>query len=263
MGDEIRRLSEELAADPSSLVFLPLGEALRRAGQVAMARRVALRGLERHPHLADAHDLLARIAVDEGAYEQALDAWSTVLRLVTEHVGARKGLGYVLFKLGRLAEAEAHLAAAARAAGEDPALATALTMVQRARSARGPSAPPGDARALFDDLLTGVDVAALLVDDGGLVTAGRYAVADGTDVAQEVGAELSGVRDAVERTTSYLALGAWTAVVYETDAATVALAPAARDSLVLVAAARELPLGFVRRVLTRCAARATRWLEDA
>jgi len=31
MSEEIRRLSEELARDPSSLVFLQLGEALRRA----------------------------------------------------------------------------------------------------------------------------------------------------------------------------------------------------------------------------------------
>ena len=52
MADDVRRWSEELARDPSSLVFLQLGEALRKQGQLDLALRIALRGLERHP-LAD------------------------------------------------------------------------------------------------------------------------------------------------------------------------------------------------------------------
>src|SRR5436853_6688727 len=99
---EIRRLSEELARDPSSLVFLQLGEALRRSGQLELALKVARRGLERHAHNADAHDLLARIWVDLGELQQAFDEWDMVLRLAPSHVGARKGVGYVLFKQGRL-----------------------------------------------------------------------------------------------------------------------------------------------------------------
>ncbi|MBK5187952.1 MAG: hypothetical protein JJD97_06875, partial [Gemmatimonadaceae bacterium] len=50
--------------------------------------------------------------------------------------------------------------------------------------------------------------------------------------------------------------------VYETDLATVALAPALDESMVLVAAGRSVPLGFVRRVLDRCVQRATAWLEE-
>src|SRR5207237_830962 len=59
MLDEIKTLSSQLAQDPDSLVFLRLGELLRRKGQLEAAHRVALTGLERHPHLADAHDLYA------------------------------------------------------------------------------------------------------------------------------------------------------------------------------------------------------------
>src|SRR5919106_3479280 len=102
MADEIRRLSEELARDPASPVYLQLGEALRRGGQLDLALKVALRGLERHPHDADAHDLLARIAVDRGELERALDEWDMALRLAPEHVGARKGLGFICFQQGRL-----------------------------------------------------------------------------------------------------------------------------------------------------------------
>ena len=51
MADEIKTLSSQLAQDPDSLVFLRLGELLRLKGQFDAAHRVALTGLERHPHL--------------------------------------------------------------------------------------------------------------------------------------------------------------------------------------------------------------------
>ena len=39
MSDDIRALTAQLAADPASLVFLPLGEALRRRGQLDSAQK--------------------------------------------------------------------------------------------------------------------------------------------------------------------------------------------------------------------------------
>ena len=53
MSDDVRALTAQLAADPASLVFLPLGEALRRRGQLDAAQKVALQGLGRDPHLPD------------------------------------------------------------------------------------------------------------------------------------------------------------------------------------------------------------------
>jgi predicted regulator of Ras-like GTPase activity (Roadblock/LC7/MglB family) len=94
------------------------------------------------------------------------------------------------------------------------------------------------------------------------VTAGAYVSATGEDVAQEVGAQLSGVRDDAQRTVRHLDLGEWKIVLYETDVAIVAIAPALDDSMVLVAASHAMPLGFVRRVLDRCVRRATMWLSE-
>ena len=45
MSDDIRGMTAELAADPDSLVFLELGEALRRRGQPDAAFKVARTGL--------------------------------------------------------------------------------------------------------------------------------------------------------------------------------------------------------------------------
>jgi len=277
MSDEIRRLIEELARDPESRAFLQLGETLRRRGQIELAHRVAMRGLERHPHDADAHDLLARIHVDREALQDALDEWDAVLRLAPEHVGARKGIGYVLFKQGRLPEAERYLSEAATQDAGDASIVTALRMVRRtlayAQESNGAEGN-GDglaaaqrrveeeARSLFAAILGDGEQTALLLDGDGLVTAGAYITADGRDVAQEVGASLAGVRDEVDRVVRHLELGKWRALTYETDVARVAMAPVLDDSLVLVAAAPTVPLGLVRRVVEWCGRRASTWLEE-
>lgn len=130
MSDDIQRLSEELARDPASLVFLELGERLRRRREFDLALRIAVRGLERHSHSAEAHDLLARICVDKGDLQRACDEWDVVLRLAPNHVGARKGIGYVLFKQGRAGEAEEHLSMAATLDPGDVTIARALAMVR-------------------------------------------------------------------------------------------------------------------------------------
>ena len=79
-------------------------------------------------------------------------------------------------------------------------------------------------------------------------------------MAQEVGAELSGVSDEARRAMRHLSLGDWSSLTVETDAAVVAMAPMRDDALVLVAASKAMPLGLVHRVLDRCVARATGWL---
>ncbi|HEU4663124.1 MAG TPA: tetratricopeptide repeat protein, partial [Dokdonella sp.] len=130
MADQIRTWSDELARDPNSLVFLELGEALRRQRQLDVAHKIALRGVERHPRNADAHDLVARIAVDRGDLATARERWSTVLQLAPGHAGALKGMGYVSYQEGRFGDAERYLSHVA-AAGGDGRVTTALETVRR------------------------------------------------------------------------------------------------------------------------------------
>ncbi|MBA4070720.1 MAG: hypothetical protein C0497_02640 [Gemmatimonas sp.] len=279
--DDIRALSEALAADPASLAFVALGESLRRRGELDVALRVALRGAERHPERADAHDLVARVSVDRGDLGRAIVEWETVLRLAPGDPGARKGLGFICFQLGRLEEAAAHLGAALAASPDDGSLPAALQTVQAALAERDGSPEratlqvsrhatigfpatmrrsEADAGALFDDLLEGQRSAALLLDGDGLVLAGRYVSADGRDLAAIIGAQLSGVSDEAGRAMRHLGLGAWRQIIFETEAASVAMAPS-QDGVALVAAARPTPLGFVRRVLDRAVERAAAWME--
>src|SRR2546422_10676141 len=130
MVDEIKALSAQLAQDPHSFVFLRLGELLRQRGQLGAAHRVALTGLERHPHLADAHDLYARILADKHDYERAFDEWDMTLRIAPGHMGALKGLAFLYFKIGDVQQAAAHLEAAQRVAPDDPGVVQALAMAR-------------------------------------------------------------------------------------------------------------------------------------
>ena len=294
MPDEIRRWSEELARDPASMVFVPLGDALRRRGQLDPALKVATRGLERHPYDADAHDLLARIHADRGDMERAMDEWGAALRVAPHHAGALKGMGFACFQNGRAAEAERYLVAAVGADPGDPTIDAALSRLRAPQSGtNGASTDVGatshtptdaptdapidaptasasafaggtaDARDVFSDLLGDGEQTALLLDAHGYVLAGAYVVADGRDVAQDVGGALSGVSDEAHRAMRHLGLGEWSSIVFETEVASVAMAPVAQDeeiAIALVAAARTVPLGLVRRLLRRVTERGASWL---
>src|SRR6266550_2522197 len=140
MPEDIRALSAQLAQDPQSLVFLRLAELLRQKRQLDAALRVAISGLERHPHLADAHDLYARVLADKHDYERAFDEWDMALRIAPNHTGALKGLAFLYFKVGDVEQARAHLETALKVDPDDATLAQALEMVQQ-------GAPPAaDAR---------------------------------------------------------------------------------------------------------------------
>lgn len=271
MTDHVRVWSDELARDPSSLVFLPLAETLRRRGQLDLARKVAVNGIERHPHNPDAHDQLARIHADAGDLPAAFDEWAVVSRLVPGHVGAIKGMAFVRFQQGQRAEAERLLLEAQERerGGDDGDISAAIRAVRRSGSMSPVNVPVIDASVdptrIFADLLA-PDQSGILLRSDGAVLAGAYVTGDGRDRAQPIGAALAGMSSEATRATRHLDLGAWRAIVFETEAAVVSISPAAAppaaEALIMVTAPPTAPLGLLRRTLERCVARASSWLES-
>lgn len=268
MSADIRTMSEQLAADPSSLVFLPLAEQLLARGELAHASRVARKGADRHAHRADVHDLVARIALAQGDEATAERAWQQALAIAPEFGAAHRGLGFLCYRQGRWDEAETHLARARAATPGDPALEAAWEALHIARhdadaehreSAAVAAQAPG---LVFDAALGESRQVALLLDRDGLVVAGQYLTAEGEDLGALIGAHLSGVGDEATRAMRHFGLGAWTRIALETEAATMVMAPTG-DGVTLVAAPREVPLGLVRRTMEQCAALARQWLGGA
>jgi predicted regulator of Ras-like GTPase activity (Roadblock/LC7/MglB family) len=118
------------------------------------------------------------------------------------------------------------------------------------------------ARTLFATAIGEAEQTALLLDASGAPLAGSYLDNNARDISGEIGAALSGVGKEVSRSMRLLGIGAWTAVVVETDAATIALAPALDDTIVLLASSSTVPLGLVRRVLTRSTVLAINWMRN-
>jgi len=283
VADDIRALSAQLAQDPQSLVFLRLGEALRRKGQLDAALRVAVNGLERHPHLADAHDLYGRILTDKHDYARAFDEWDMAVRIAPHHTGALKGLAFLYFKVGDLEQAEAHLEQARKVEPDDASIDQAIAMMRKGAAPPAPTAPTADSSPAasptaapspaqagsaggLDETrvfagLEGANEGLLLIDGAGRVLGGALKDKAGADVTDTVAAYLAGVSQEAARTAKLLGLGAWMGLSAEGQHGNVHLAHPTPDALLLVVRERGMPLGRLAILAQRATAMARRWLE--
>lgn len=274
MTDDIRAMTAQLAADPASLVFLRLGEALRRRGQLDAAEKVAVGGLQRYPYLPDAHDLLARILVERGDFERAFDEWDTTLRLDPDHPGAHKGIGFLYYKAGDLPAALRHLELAAQASPGDPSVRAAIERVRGGldvpAAAPVPSSLPevdagsgragtGDADRLFAGF-EGADDGLLLADQGGLRLGGGLRSPDGIDVADGVAAHLAGLAREAVRATRLLGMGGWQSLAAETADANLYLVAPEAETLLLVVRDRSIPMGRLAYLAERAGRVARGWM---
>jgi tetratricopeptide (TPR) repeat protein len=251
MSENIRQLTTRLASEPDSLAFLPLGETLRRRGQLEAALTVALGGIQRYPALADAYDLLARIRSDREEGDLAFDAWTEALRHDPGHVGALRGLAFLAFRAGDQVRAERHLAAAVALVPADAGLRAALARVRQQPPARPVlPRPPG-----------GEGVETLLVDGRGRRLAGLLVGSGGLDLSEAAAAALVGLAREATRTVRLLGLGTWRSISVESAEGTLQLVVPMEDTMLLAAADSGVPAGRLALLAERAAGSARRWLE--
>jgi tetratricopeptide (TPR) repeat protein len=290
---QVRQWSEDVAADPTSLSFLPLARVYREQGRRYAALKLCIRGLEKHPGNVEAHYLLGLLYREGGDTLKAFDEWDIALALDPEHAGSRREIGLVAHQRGEHGIAVRHLERALESDAFDQEVRTALEESwARTSGGRGASASPLDAPARvappsatppsvpnppaapvaepvdahFDAATRefaalsaerGI-VGAVLLDDQGFVLAGQMTVG-GIDRGPEIAAVLSGASSEAGRALAHLGLGAWKGILVETPDAVVRLAPAG-EGMIAVAGRREVPTGWTLRVAARARDAALRFL---
>ena len=139
---QVRQWSEEVAADPGSLSFLPLARAYREQGRRDAALKLCIRGLEKHPDHVEAHYLLGLLYREGGETLKAFDEWDIALALDPEHAGSRREIGLVAHVRGDHAVAVRHLERALEADAFDEEVRRALEESWAASGGgRGASSP--------------------------------------------------------------------------------------------------------------------------
>ena len=270
MSNDIRTLTARLADEPSSLAFLELGEALRRRGQLEAAYKVARGGLNRYPELADAHDLVARILGDQGDLAGAFDAWVETLRVDPMRTSALKGIAFLYFRAGNLAEAHEHLQRAADIDPDDRSIASALERMKGAAfsaAATPVTAETGTNNAVVTSQPTAAEASSdngdqgvLLVDGNGLRLSGSLRTPDNEEVGDRVAAELAGVSKEATRTTRLLGLGTWQAIAVESPEGNMFLVAPTLDTVLLTMRHSSLPMARLGLIAERAAREARSWL---
>ncbi len=269
---QVRQWSDELAADPASLAFLPLARAYWESGKREAALRLCIRGLERHPNHVDAHHLLGLLYREGGDRVKAEDEWGIALALSPEHAGARREMGLSAFARGDWATAVRHLEQAQAGDVTDQEVRSALEEAWRSsRGAAAADAAPApeawDGGRVFDALASEIGalanergiVGAVVLDAQGFVVAGQMQ-AGGSDRAAEIAAVLSGASTEAERAVRHLKMGAWKGILVETPQAVVRLSPTGDGGMVAVAGRRDVPMGWVLRVAARAREAAERFI---
>jgi predicted regulator of Ras-like GTPase activity (Roadblock/LC7/MglB family)/Tfp pilus assembly protein PilF len=147
---------------------------------------------------------------------------------------------------------------------ETPAPARAPAPPRAPAPSPAPAPAPAqyvDPARVFDPLLRGGQVlGALILDAQGLVIAGALSGEVGAQ-AESLGAILGGAIEEVLRTTHHLGLGQWKGVLLEADAAVLHFSPVGEDMIVLLAAYKNAPTGWVLRSAHQATVLATRFLE--
>jgi tetratricopeptide (TPR) repeat protein len=139
---QVRQWSDEVAADPASLSFLPLAAAYREQGRRDAALKLCIRGLEKHPDHVEAHYLLGLLYREGGDTLKAFDEWDIALALDPEHAGSRREIGLVAHARGEHAVAVRHLERALETDAFDQEVRSALeeAWAQSKTGGRGGSA---------------------------------------------------------------------------------------------------------------------------
>lgn len=103
--DNIEKLKEKVAKDPSSTMFVPLAEEYRKAGKFDEAISVLKSGIERQPAYTSARTALGKIYLTKGMLDEAKKEFEQVIKTAPGNLFAHRKLADISVALGDTAAA--------------------------------------------------------------------------------------------------------------------------------------------------------------
>ena len=98
---EIEKLTERIAKDPKSKLFVPLAEEHKKAGDIETAISVLMEGLKHNPGYVTARSFLGRLLMDKGDLAGAQKELEEVIKTIPDNLLAQRKLGDIYVLLGR------------------------------------------------------------------------------------------------------------------------------------------------------------------
>lgn len=98
---EIEKLTERIAKDPKSKLFVPLAEEHKKAGDIETAIRVLTDGLKHNPGYVTARSFLGRLLMDKGDLPGAQKELEEVIKTIPDNLLAQRKLGDIYVLQGR------------------------------------------------------------------------------------------------------------------------------------------------------------------
>ncbi|NTW65539.1 MAG: tetratricopeptide repeat protein [Nitrospirae bacterium] len=102
---EIAKLTERIAKDPKSKLFVPLAEEHKKAGDLEMAIQVLTEGLRSNPGYVTARSFLGRLLMDKGDLTGAQKELEEVIKAIPDNLLAQRKLGDLYVLQGRSGDA--------------------------------------------------------------------------------------------------------------------------------------------------------------
>ncbi len=119
---KVAAYTEILIKDPNSTIFVSLAEIYRKMGLFDDATQILSNGLEKHPDLAAAHVVLARILCQKGDYDQSCTSFEAALKNDPESLAALVGYARVKILLEHYDKAREVLLVARQLSPADPVI---------------------------------------------------------------------------------------------------------------------------------------------
>ena len=137
---EIAKLTERIAKDPKSKLFVPLAEEYKKAGDIEMAIQVLTDGLKSNPGYVTARSFLGRLLMDKGDLTGAQKELEEVIKAIPDNLLAQRKLGDLYVLQGKGSDAQQRYKAAFALNPADKELPSLLADLEAGRdiSARIP-----------------------------------------------------------------------------------------------------------------------------